>query len=74
MFVPIMAFSNMSPEVARKCRMQMIIGGLVILILGLFFLFVDIFEDAKLAGYLLVGLGPIEMLIGYIIFMPNDRL
>jgi hypothetical protein len=69
-----MVFSNLSPEVARRCRIQMIIGGLVILILGIVFLFLDIFEDAKMVGYLLVGLGPIEMLIGYIIFKPKDGL
>jgi len=69
-----MLFSHMSPEVARKCMIQMILGGLVILILGFLFLFLDVFENARLAGYLLIVLGPVEMVIGYILFRPDNKL
>ena len=68
---------NMPPKVARTLRIYMAISGSVIFIIGFIFAFTDLFESLnmpELVGYIFMILGPIDILIGLILFKPNDKL
>jgi len=68
---------NMPPKVARTLRIYMVVAGSAIFIIGFIFAFTDLFEMLnmpELVGYIFMILGPIDILMGLILFKPNDRL
>ena len=69
-----MAFSNMPPEVSKKLRLYFFIGGAIVLVVGCILAFVIGLEELQFAGYILMVWGPIEILIGLILFRPNNRI
>ena len=74
MFVSTMAFSNIPSEARKKLRMYMLCAGLSIFVIGVLFAFVLGIEDLQLVGYAFMVLGPADVLMGLILFNPNDRL
>jgi hypothetical protein len=69
-----MALTNIPSETRKKLRIYMICAGLFLFVLGLLFALEVIVEDLQISGYILMVLGPIDMLMGIILFNPNDPL
>jgi hypothetical protein len=68
---------NMPPKIARMLRTYMVVFGVAIFIVGFISAFTDMFEALnmpELVGYCFMILGLVDILIGLILFKPNDRL
>jgi len=69
-----MALKNIPSEARKKLRIYMVCAGSLFFILGFLFAFEIIVEDFQIFGYALMVLGPIDILMGLILFNPNDPL
>ena len=65
---------NMPPEVAKKLWLYMTFLGIAILVAGLILAFVAGIEEFKLTGYIFIPLGLFDIILGHILFKPDNRI